>query len=111
MAGAAVITVAAERTVQPSPARNLSMVLLPASPAGYASEIVAGRPRAAYQRQTSATASASGRPGSPIASALFARPVKPPAARSSQRPSLASSGARQPPAAASSRSQIEMSTP
>ena len=60
-------------------------------------------------------------PGSPVASALFARPVKPPAARSSQPPPpthlpcplrspliVVSSGARQPAAAASSRSRIEI---
>src|ERR1700722_1356055 len=63
-------------------------------------------PRARYQSPTASIASASGIPAEPMASALFARPVKPAAARSSQSPSRASSGARQPPAAARSSSEI-----
>src|SRR6266581_6440881 len=110
-AGAAVITVAEpERTDQPRSSRNASVALSRGRPSGNAVAIIAGRPWARYQSRTFAVAAASGRPGSPTASALFARPVKPPAARSSQPPSAASSAGRQPPAAAASSAGIEIAT-
>src|SRR5215472_7737960 len=90
---AAAITIAPLRTDQPS---------------GKPTATIAGRPRVRYHRRTCSTASGSGRPGSPIASALLARPVKPSAARSVQLPSGSCSVARQPSAATRSSSSIEI---
>ena len=104
-----VITVAGpDRSDQPRSRSSRPTSLSCGRPSGYGTAIMAGRPRAAYQARTSAIAVASGRPGSPTASALFARPVKPPAARSSQPPSAASSVPRHPPAAAASSAAMEI---
>ena len=53
----------------------------------------AADPCSAAKAHTASSASATGRPGSPTASAAFARPVKPPAARSRHAPSGRSTGA------------------
>src|ERR1035441_7926928 len=68
---------------------------VPACASGRGTTIMAGRSRDLYQAVTASTAAPSGIPGSPSGRAEFARPVKPPAARSSHSPSAARSAACQ----------------